>query len=70
MAFGQQQGPPATSRQVQELLTLLQEAVRSGVGNVNDGSYAQVKEFLATVSRSRALQGFSPTETGSSPSSW
>ena len=29
MAFGQQQGPPATSRQVQELLTLLQEAGHS-----------------------------------------
>jgi hypothetical protein len=26
MAFGQQSGPPASSRQVQELLTLLQEA--------------------------------------------
>ncbi len=26
MAFGQQQGPPATSRQVQELLGLLEEA--------------------------------------------
>src|SRR5277367_4482124 len=29
MAFGQQQGPPATSRQVQELLALLQEAGHS-----------------------------------------
>jgi hypothetical protein len=29
MAFGQQQGPPASSRQVQELLTLLQEAGHS-----------------------------------------
>jgi hypothetical protein len=29
MAFGQQQGPPATARQVQELLTLLQEAGHS-----------------------------------------
>ncbi len=26
MAFGQQAGPPATARQVQELLTLLQQA--------------------------------------------
>lgn len=26
MAFGQQQGPPASARQVQEILTLLQEA--------------------------------------------
>jgi hypothetical protein len=26
MAFGQQQGPPASSRQVKEILTLLQEA--------------------------------------------
>jgi hypothetical protein len=29
MAFGQQQGPPATARQVQEILTLLQEAGHS-----------------------------------------
>ena len=29
MAFGQQQGPPATGRQVQELLALLQEAGHS-----------------------------------------
>jgi hypothetical protein len=29
MAFGQQQGPPATARQVQELLTLLHEAGHS-----------------------------------------
>jgi hypothetical protein len=29
MAFGQQQGPPASARQVQELLTLLQESGHS-----------------------------------------
>ncbi|HEX4128360.1 MAG TPA: hypothetical protein VHX67_12320 [Acidimicrobiales bacterium] len=29
MAFGQQQGPPASGRQVQEILTLLQEAGHS-----------------------------------------
>lgn len=29
MTFGQQQGPPATARQVQELLVLLQEAGHS-----------------------------------------
>ncbi len=29
MAFGQQQGPPATTKQVQELLVLLQEAGHS-----------------------------------------
>jgi hypothetical protein len=29
MAFGQQQGPPASSKQVQELLALLQEAGHS-----------------------------------------
>jgi hypothetical protein len=29
MAFGQQQGPPASARQVQEILTLLQEAGHS-----------------------------------------
>ena len=29
MAFGQQQGPPASARQVQELLVLLQEAGHS-----------------------------------------
>lgn len=30
MAFGQQSGPPASARQVQELLALLQEAGHSG----------------------------------------
>ncbi len=30
MAFGQQAGPPASSRQVQELLTLLQNAGHAG----------------------------------------
>ena len=30
MAFGQQQGPPASAKQVQELLALLQEAGHSG----------------------------------------
>jgi rsbT co-antagonist protein RsbR len=49
--------------QSRELLTLLQDAARSGVSEINDAAWNPIKEFLAAVSRSRALQGFSPAET-------
>jgi rsbT co-antagonist protein RsbR len=49
--------------QSRELLSLLQDAVRTGVASINESSWEPVKDFLASISRSRALQGFSPAET-------
>jgi rsbT co-antagonist protein RsbR len=52
--------------QSQELLRLLADALESGAADANaDGpAYAHVREMLAGLSRSRGLQGFSPSETG------
>ena len=50
--------------QSREFLALLQEAARSGsLENPTGGAWAPVYEFLAGISRSRAIQGFSPAET-------
>src|SRR5258707_1256223 len=49
--------------QSREFLALLQAAIESGSTETDGSSWAPVRDFLARVSRSRALQGFSPTET-------
>ena len=49
--------------QSREFLALLQAAIESGSTQTDGPSWAPVRDFLARVSRSRALQGFSPTET-------
>ena len=50
--------------QCREFLALLQDAVRSGgLENLDGPAWAPVRDFLAAISRSRALQGFSPAET-------
>jgi rsbT co-antagonist protein RsbR len=50
--------------QSREFLALIQEAARAGdVRNVAAAAWNPVKEFLGGISRSRALQGFSPAET-------
>src|SRR5690242_19609871 len=50
--------------QSREFLSLMQGATESGSLTQIDGSHwAQAREYLARVSRSRAQQGFSPTET-------
>jgi rsbT co-antagonist protein RsbR len=50
--------------QSRELLALLQAAIASGDLTQIDGSdWTSVRGFLAKVSRSRAQQGFSPSET-------
>jgi rsbT co-antagonist protein RsbR len=41
--------------QSREFLGLLQDAVRSGVEKIDDPSWEPVKEFLGSISRSRAL---------------
>jgi rsbT co-antagonist protein RsbR len=50
--------------QSREFLSLFQNAVQTGALDRVDGAqWAPVREFLQTISRSRAHQGFSPTET-------
>jgi rsbT co-antagonist protein RsbR len=50
--------------QCREFLALVQDAARNGdLQNVDSAAWTPVKEFLAAVSRSRAIQGFSPAET-------
>jgi rsbT co-antagonist protein RsbR len=50
--------------QCREFMALLQDAARAGGLDSLDGpAWTPLKEFLAGISRSRALQGFSPAET-------
>jgi len=50
--------------QSREFLTLVAQAAATGdTENVTGTVWAPVREFLAGISRSRALQGFTPTET-------
>jgi rsbT co-antagonist protein RsbR len=49
--------------QSREFLSLLAQAAVTGTENLSGTAWTTIKEFLAGISRSRALQGFSPTET-------
>jgi rsbT co-antagonist protein RsbR len=51
------------STQSREFLRALRDALTKGGVNVANPAYGPVRDFLGEVSRSRALQGFSPTET-------
>ncbi|MFC0408449.1 STAS domain-containing protein [Roseomonas elaeocarpi] len=51
--------------QCTDLLHALQQAVASGRSDVNGSAYTPVRDLLGDLSRSRALQGFSATETAS-----
>jgi rsbT co-antagonist protein RsbR len=47
-----------------EFLRLFVEATSDGdVSNIDAGKWAQIKELLASVSRARGQQGYSPSET-------
>src|SRR4051794_11756869 len=49
-----------------ELLRLVREAIQVGdLSNFMGKQWNGVREFLASVSRSRAVQGFAPSETAS-----
>ena len=50
-------------RQSREFLAVFARASEHGVDDTHGPQWAPVRELLATVSRSRALQGFSPSET-------
>jgi len=50
--------------QCREFLSLFQEAVRTGdLGHLSGSAWLPLQEFLTGISRSRAIQGFSPSET-------
>jgi rsbT co-antagonist protein RsbR len=50
--------------QSREFISLLRAALSSGTAySATSGDWSPVRDFLTAVSRSRALQGFSPTET-------
>ncbi len=50
--------------QSRELLSLIQGAVATGnLGRIDGPEWAATRDFLSRVSRSRAVQGFSPSET-------
>jgi rsbT co-antagonist protein RsbR len=50
--------------QSKELLSLLQQATQGGhVTDIQGPSFGRVRDMLGDVSRSRSLQGFSPSET-------
>jgi rsbT co-antagonist protein RsbR len=49
--------------QCREFLRLFRDALAKGAVDVANQAYTPVRDFLGDVSRSRALQGFSPRET-------
>jgi rsbT co-antagonist protein RsbR len=49
--------------QCMEFLHLFRDALQRGGKDASHPAYAPVRDFLGNVSRSRAQQGFSPTET-------
>jgi rsbT co-antagonist protein RsbR len=50
--------------QSEKFLSLLQQATQSGnVSDVQSPTYGRVRDMLGEMSRSRGLQGFSPSET-------
>jgi rsbT co-antagonist protein RsbR len=51
------------SSQSSEFLHLLRRGLANGGGEVASAAYDAVRDFLGNISRSRALQGFSPGET-------
>ena len=51
------------SSQSTEFLHLLRVGLNTGGADVTNAAYKPAREFLINVSRSRAMQGFSPTET-------
>jgi rsbT co-antagonist protein RsbR len=51
--------------QSREFLRLFTEALQADTQNVDTAAWMPVKEMLSSMSRSRATQGFSPSETAS-----
>ena len=55
--------PSALAAEATEFIGLIIEALNSGSDSINDGAWSNVRDFLTNVSRTRAEQGFSPSET-------
>jgi rsbT co-antagonist protein RsbR len=49
--------------QSREFLALVRQAAKNGGADVEAGPWTGVREFLGRISASRAVQGFSPSET-------
>ncbi len=49
--------------QCTNFLNLLRGAVQAAAGNVDDAAYDPIRDFLADLSHTRAVQGFTPRET-------
>src|SRR5436305_6803208 len=49
--------------QSRNFLHLLRDGLIKGGSDATNGAYAPVRDLLSELSRSRALQGFSPSET-------
>jgi len=49
--------------QCRDFLHLLRDALERGGADASNAAYSPVRDFLGNMSRSRALQGFSPAET-------
>lgn len=48
-----------------KFLRLMKEALNSGGATFKDSAWHEIREMLADLSRSRAIQGFTPSETAS-----
>ncbi len=53
------------TRELGELFTTLMPVVEGGGENLDGDEYGEIKAFLAEISRNRARQGFTPSETAS-----
>jgi rsbT co-antagonist protein RsbR len=65
-AVGQRQGLMSAvelREQCRELLALVRQAAQNGGMDIEAGPWTAVREFLARISGSRAVQGFSASET-------
>jgi len=66
LAFGPLEGRiglPSLERELRELYGALTEALRQGATDVHSEQMSEVRALLNELSRSRARQGFTPTET-------
>src|SRR5688572_3664720 len=53
------------TRQCTEFLKVLRTALASGSSDIASSAWSNVREMLTDISRTRARQGFTPTETAS-----
>jgi len=49
--------------QSQQFLSAFRQAIQNGISDINSAQWKEVRSVLESVSRARALQGFSPVQT-------